>query len=85
MTERLTQEKLHGPVHEHMRTDFVQLHPDLTVAQALELILEKQSAGRIIYFYVSDGDGRVTGSGREASSGPSATRPEPRTTSAAPA
>src|SRR3954451_23273757 len=61
MTERLTEETLHGPVHEHMRTDFVQLHPDLTVAQALELILEKQPAGRIIYFYVADGDGRLLG------------------------
>ena len=44
-----------------MRTDFVQLHPDLTVAQALELIREKQPAGRIIYFYVADGDGRLLG------------------------
>lgn len=61
MTERLTKETLHGPVHEHMRTGFVQLHPDLTVAQALELILEKQPAGRIIYFYVADGDGRLLG------------------------
>ena len=61
MTERLTREKLHRPVHEHMRTDFVRLHPDLTVAQALDLILEKQPAGRIIYFYVADGDGRLLG------------------------
>ena len=61
MTERLTRETLHAPVHEHMRTDFVQLHPNLTVAQALELILAKQPAGRIIYFYVADGDGRLLG------------------------
>ncbi len=61
MTERLSKETLHGPVDEHMRTDFVQLHPDLTVTQALDLILEKQPAGRIIYFYVADGDGRLLG------------------------
>jgi len=61
MTEQLTEEKLHAPVHEHMRTDFVRLHPDMTVAQALELILEKQPAGRIIYFYVVDSDGRLRG------------------------
>lgn len=61
MTKPLTKEKLHGPVHEHMRTDFVQLDPDLTVAQALEVIREKQPAGRIIYFYVADGDGRLRG------------------------
>jgi magnesium transporter len=61
MTERLTRETLQAPVHEHMRTDFVQLHPDLTVAQALESILEKQPSGRIIYFYVADSDGRLLG------------------------
>lgn len=61
MTEQLTTEKLHDPVHEHMRTDFVELRADLTVAQALELILEKQPTGRIIYFYVSDNDGQLQG------------------------
>jgi magnesium transporter len=61
MTQRLTKEKLYGPVHEHMRTDFIQLHPDLTVAQALMLIQEKQPAGRIIYFYVADSDRRLQG------------------------
>ncbi len=61
MTERLARETLQNPVHDHMRTDFVQLGPDLTVAQALESILEKQPAGRIIYFYVADGDGRLLG------------------------
>jgi magnesium transporter len=61
MTERLTAEKLNDPVHERMRTDFVQLHPDLTVAEALEQILERQPAGRIIYFYVADSGGRLLG------------------------
>jgi len=61
MAERLTEETLDTPVHEHMRTDFVHLHPDMTVGQALEFILETQPAGRIIYFYVVDGDGRLRG------------------------
>jgi magnesium transporter len=61
MAELLTTEKLYRPVHEHMRADFVRLHPDLTVAQALDLILDQQPAGRIIYFYVADGDGRLLG------------------------
>src|SRR4051812_10334080 len=61
MADRLTREELNRPVHEHMRGDFIRLHPDLTVAQALDLILEQQPAGRIIYFYVADGDGRLLG------------------------
>jgi magnesium transporter len=61
MTEQLTREKLHSPVHEHMRTDFVQLRSDLTVALALDLILEMQPAGRIIYFYAVDSEGRLQG------------------------
>jgi magnesium transporter len=61
MTERLTREELHRPVREHMRGDFIRLNPDLTVAQALDLILEQQPAGRIIYFYVAGGDGRLLG------------------------
>lgn len=61
MTDRLTREELHRPVQEHMRADFIRLSPDLTVAQALDLILAKQPAGRIIYFYVADSDGRLLG------------------------
>lgn len=61
MAEQLTKESLYGPVHEHMRTDFIQLSPELTVAQALDLILDKQPAGRIIYFYVADAEERLLG------------------------
>lgn len=60
MTEQLAK-RLEDPVLQHMRTDFVQLRSDLTVAQALDLILDKQPSGRIIYFYVVDGDGRLQG------------------------
>ncbi len=61
MVERLTEDKLNGPVLEHMRKDFVQLYEDLTVGQALDSILEMQPAGRIIYFYVTDREGRLQG------------------------
>ncbi len=61
MTAQLTTEKLNSPVQEHMRTDFVQLCEDMTVAQALDSIREKQPTGRIIYFYVTDKDGRLRG------------------------
>lgn len=61
MTDRLTTAELHRPVREHMRTDVVRLRPELTVAQALDTLLEQQPAGRIIYFYVADGDGRLRG------------------------
>lgn len=61
MAERLTPEDLHRPVHDLMRSDFIRLHPDLTVSRALDLILEQQPSGRIIYFYVADGDGRLLG------------------------
>ena len=61
MPEWLTKDKLHRPIHEHMRSDFIQLHPDLTVGQALDTILKMQPTGRIIYFYVADSDGRLVG------------------------
>ena len=61
MVQALTMEELHEPVHKHMRTDFVQLGQDLTVAQALDAILESQPSGRIIYFYVADNDGKLAG------------------------
>jgi len=61
MTEQLTADKLQDSVQRHMRTDFIQLCEDLTVAQALDVILEKQPAGRIIYFYVTNNDGRLRG------------------------
>lgn len=61
MSDQLTVEKLHSPVSQHMRTDFVELRADLTVGQALDFILEKQPTGRIIYFYVVDDNRRLQG------------------------
>ena len=48
MTARLTREELRRLVREHMRAGFIRLNPALTVAQALDLIFEKQPEGRII-------------------------------------
>jgi magnesium transporter len=55
------QDVLHDPVTEHMRKDFVQLRHDMTVGQALDHLRELQPEGRIIYFYVTDDDGRLLG------------------------
>jgi magnesium transporter len=44
-----------------MRTDFPQFSGELTVAEAMNRILQQQPAGRIIYFYVTDAEGRLIG------------------------
>ncbi len=61
MTDWLATDALQDPVDRYMRTDFVQFHPEMTIAQALDSILEKQAAGRILYFYVVDSEGRLRG------------------------
>ncbi len=61
MAERLTHDVLDRPIHEHMRTDLVVLHPDLTAESALDAIREQQPPGRIIYFYVADRENRLLG------------------------
>src|SRR5262245_34565133 len=61
MAEALSTDALLDPVVKHMRRDFVQLRADETVGHALDSILVKQPDGRIIYFYVTDADGRLIG------------------------
>ncbi len=61
MAQRLSQNTLSQPVHEHMRTDFVSLEETLTIDESLKHIREKQPEGRIVYFYVIDSDGRLLG------------------------
>ena len=41
--------------------DFVQLGGEQTVSESLQKIREQQPEGRIIYFYVADGEGRLIG------------------------
>lgn len=61
MAETLSPVELQDPVTRHMRRDFVQLRLDQTVGEALEDIRRRQPEGRIIYFYVADGEGRLQG------------------------
>jgi len=61
MAQVLGKDHLNDPVTDHMRRDFVVLGVELTVGQALDQILEKQPEGRIIYFYVTDADGKLRG------------------------
>jgi magnesium transporter len=49
------------PVSRHMVRDFVQIGADQTIEQALAGIRQNPPAGRIIYFYVIDAEGRLTG------------------------
>lgn len=61
MPEALSKDALLDPVVKHMRKDFVQLYAHQTVGQALESIRAKQPEGRIIYFYITENDGRLIG------------------------
>ncbi|MGD0519153.1 MAG: magnesium transporter [Thermoguttaceae bacterium] len=53
--------KLNDPIAQHMRGGFASLLDDQTVGEALEMIRRQPPEGRIIYFYVLDGDGRLVG------------------------
>lgn len=61
MALQATKVNLSDPVTTHMRTDVTRLHVEQTVGQVLESMLEKQPEGRIIYFYVTDAEGRLVG------------------------
>jgi magnesium transporter len=49
------------PVLQHARDDFVRISANCTVAEALDQVRSSRPAGRIVYFYVLDEDGRLTG------------------------
>ena len=49
------------PVTRHMHQDYTTLQERQTVAAALDHIRQNPPRGRIIYFYVLDGDGRLRG------------------------
>src|SRR6516162_6747284 len=49
------------PVTKHMRRDFVRLRTDQTVGEALAAMRADPPEGRVIYFYVVDGDDRLQG------------------------
>ncbi|HMO79937.1 MAG TPA: CBS domain-containing protein [Pyrinomonadaceae bacterium] len=52
---------LQDPLLPYARTDFPQLSESLTVEGALRIIRTKGLGQRIVYFYVVDEDGRLTG------------------------
>ncbi len=52
---------LRDPVLAHARTDVPLLRGEMTVEQALTFIREHGVEERIIYFYVTDAEGRLTG------------------------
>lgn len=61
MAEVLSRDELQEPVTLHMRKDHVQLQVEQTVGEALDHVQQKQPEGRIIYFYVTDADGKLMG------------------------
>ena len=54
-------ERLNEPVLSHLRTDFASLQEQMTVQQALDAIRNQNPGEAIIYFYVTDVAGRLTG------------------------
>ncbi len=61
MTNPLSEADLNDPITKHLRNDFTRLSADQTVGRALEWLRQHPPAGRIIYFYVVDADGRLVG------------------------
>jgi magnesium transporter len=61
MPNRLTKATLNDPVTEHLHQDFTQFQMGQTVGQALDWLRNHPPRGRIIYFYVVDGEDRLQG------------------------
>lgn len=55
------EQHLQSAVSNYVRKDFAELREDLTVAEALASIREKGVGEQIVYFYVIDGQGRLSG------------------------
>ena len=61
MASSLTTANLNDPVTKHAHHDFTQVYLGQTVGEALDDLRRQPPKGRIIYFYVVDGDGRLQG------------------------
>jgi magnesium transporter len=61
MANPLTKTVLSDLVTEHMHQDFTRLDLGQSVAEALDWLRRNPPPGRIIYFYVVDGEGRLQG------------------------
>jgi Na+:H+ antiporter, NhaA family len=53
--------RLNDPVTKRMHQDFTQLRVGQTVGEALDWLRQNPPLGRVIYFYVVDGEGRLQG------------------------
>ncbi len=58
---RIGGQHLDEPVFAHARRDFTPLSVDQTVSEALEYLRAQRLGERIVYFYVTDGQGRLCG------------------------
>src|SRR5215211_2363780 len=61
MTAPLTRTDLNDPVTAHVHKDYIALPAGQTVGEALDGVRQSQPEGRILYFYVVDGEGRLKG------------------------
>ncbi|MBN2577521.1 MAG: magnesium transporter [Pirellulales bacterium] len=61
MSERFLTHHLNDSVTLHMRRDFARIEAGRTVGEALEALHRQAPGGRIVYFYVIDGENRLQG------------------------
>ena len=61
MAEAALSAELNDVVTKHMSTQFARIESQRTVAEALDEVRAQTISGRIIYFYVVDGGGRLQG------------------------
>lgn len=61
MPEQLKKAKLDDPVSLYLRTDMISLRCGTTVGDALAQTRDRAPSGRIVYFYVVDGENRLRG------------------------
>jgi magnesium transporter len=61
MAAPLTEVRLNEPITRHLRPDFARLDIGQTVGEALADLRQHPPPGRIVYFYVTDPDGRLAG------------------------
>ncbi|HEV3144977.1 MAG TPA: magnesium transporter [Gemmataceae bacterium] len=61
MPPLVTHVNLTDTVSQHLSQDFTRLQPEQTVGNALDWLRKNPPTGRVIYFYVVDGEGRLLG------------------------
>src|SRR6476659_601694 len=61
MQEPLGREHLDEPIFAHLRRDFVPLHAQWTVGEALDRLRTQELGEKIVYFYAVDAGGRLEG------------------------